>query len=496
MSEEKLHRAERESDFERRWAEAGATSDEIASVGASFKTAQPDQMRRLDRAWREIERKARKKQYGLRWQTALVAAMAGATMAGTAVLLIRSQSEVEPKEERLARVDPSFTGGRLELSADALMQRDESGDLVLRTGTAHVEVDPRPRGAAPLRFRAADISVEVVGTIFALTVEDGLGAVRVYEGAVIVRHPGTEPVRVDASTGIAPVARKWSGATLKSADRWGFAAAKRRAQKKAEEARLESRAPRASVDVARAEAASEPEPVPAAPDTPAPSEQARADIEPARTSVPSTVEPSSADSASSERDITERRHDRHRRVHRALAELPRKEPELEPPPSIAAPIAAPAVETPPIPAPDPVSPVEPPAPRARSAEELRAAAAAARVQSVPRPAPHIVSIDSLERLERSRNLPESTRKEIAAYRQGLVLVKDGRPAEAAEKFQRCLDQFPQGVLHLEAQIYRLESLYRARQFDLFKREAEAWLTGYAKDDDFARQVRALLSTMP
>lgn len=121
--------------------------------------------------------------------------------------------------------------GLVQLSPDAAVKHDPDGALRLEAGTLRIEIDPRPAGAPPLRFRAGDIQVEVVGTVFALHAEAGRGAVRVYEGAVILTHGGSSG-RVDADSGPQPPAGPWPGDDLVT-ERWGREAGARHAAMRA-----------------------------------------------------------------------------------------------------------------------------------------------------------------------------------------------------------------------------------------------------------------------
>jgi hypothetical protein len=129
---------------------------------------------------------------------------------------------------------PELLGARIELGAGSAAHKNERGEIVLDEGSLRAELEPRPKGAPPAVFQAGDLSIEVVGTVFALRLDRGVGSVRVYEGAVVARRPGAPPERVDAASGVVPAEERWTPSRETAAiDAWGRQAAETRLSRKA-----------------------------------------------------------------------------------------------------------------------------------------------------------------------------------------------------------------------------------------------------------------------
>jgi TolA-binding protein len=440
---------ERERDFERRWTRAGATAEDLGSIRAGLLTAPPTRRRRLDRAWQRIAARTAAPRH--EWRSLFIAAAAGATLAGSAVFLVRPLIDSRPPP--VARANPRilFEHGAAVLSPGGAISRGKDGELVLERGTVQVELDRGSRGAPPLRFRAGDLALEASEAIFALHVEDALASVRVYDGAVTLTEANAAPVRIDRWSGLVPIARAWDPAELAETDRWGSDAERRRSA--ASGAGDDGRAPALATSDARVPAAETPESIET-------HESARARRGTSRRAPPRAFErrvaralsldAESAASAASEPAL-----------NRGPTAEERVEPRIEVKPAANGEVAA--GETPEI-----SRPVR--AEGARSAGD-----------------------DNLARLEQlQRRVSPARREEISAYVGGLKALRNGSRAEAARIFQRYLDRFPGGILREEAELSKLEALYASESFEAFETEARAWLAAHPKHDR-SREIEALIS---
>lgn len=269
------HPREHEGDFDRRWTAAGATAEERAAIRRKVEASSPVPEQRaplMERiAWSAIEariserhaaRTRRRVQLAAAGAALVLALVAGAMIPGpgaghedkrptpagagaaSGVALTReARSGCDPAapaggpclapegpgELRTVELIPSAEGD-VALAPGSRAHRAPGGQVQLDVGTLRAEIRPRPPGAPPLVFHAGDIAIEVIGTVFALHVEGGVGVVRVYEGAVML-HPDIGPaVRVGASEPALPAGRVWPPADVEATDRWGREAAIRRSE--------------------------------------------------------------------------------------------------------------------------------------------------------------------------------------------------------------------------------------------------------------------------
>ena len=227
-------------DFERRWDAAGgdealerAIADDVAHHGAA--AAAPSRGE-LAARWRRIEEGAERRQLARRRWIGAASAVAMACVAAGLVIggLRRAPAPLPGAWVALP--------GRVQPGPSAVLTDSAGGAPRISAGAVGLEVPPGAR-PAPLVFIAGDLRVEVVGTVFTLAVRDGLGAVRVHEGAVLVTRAGERPHVVDASTGTLPADRAWADGATSELESWTREATARRTAARTALARLGAPAP-------------------------------------------------------------------------------------------------------------------------------------------------------------------------------------------------------------------------------------------------------------
>jgi TolA-binding protein len=222
-----MSRPEREHGLEARWRDAGASGDEIEAVRADANAPRVRAVSssRARDAWLGIEQRIETRRAHrvfarrLAFASSAAAALAGLAGWGLRGAIDGSEVRAPVAAERPAPATPdpptklrddagsrsrlrdmtgalAFDAGRIEVSADARIERLDSGEVEIDSGMAAIEVAAR----SPIRFRAADLRVEAMAAVFTISVEDGHGRIRVVSGEVTAARDGEEAVRFPAAT--------------------------------------------------------------------------------------------------------------------------------------------------------------------------------------------------------------------------------------------------------------------------------------------------------
>lgn len=444
-----------ESRFEARWDAAGADPG-LRTAIARAAARKPPLHRSRSAAWRRLEERMRtgaqkKARVSPIWVTAAAAALGLGVAWGA----------LDPWFSRDAIRERASAGEPQALAAGVLvggpgrgaLTRADSGEWVLERESVEVEVEPRPPGAPPLIFRAGDLRIEVVGTLFALGVEGGQGVIRVYEGAVLARRDDRAAARVESTSGTYPPDRAFAPAAGAAHERWGATAAAKR---------LASRHP-----AGEGGAPTAPVPPDVAPQRAPPADAIDEAPPPPPPAPPARTRPS--------------RHRTPRPPRHAYALEARPLGAL----GAALPGQAPAKAT-------GAAPAKATA-KAKGAAPAKATAGSEREVGPKDAVEPSSGRGSPKPRDGASDLAAgggpSARRQLEDYRAAHELLRAGHPAEAARAFRRMLALYPGGVLADEVQLSLLEALRRAGSSDLAA-EAAQWLRLHP-DDPRAPEIRKL-----